>query len=82
MKDGKPIMQYKMRAGDPVWKPEDKDILVWKENVAGEPMVPTGEPKALKPIAEVKDCDRTKEGIMDYIKYWNNYSPITDKEKK
>ena len=23
-----------------------KDILVWKEDAAGEPMVPTGEPKA------------------------------------
>jgi hypothetical protein len=73
MRDGIPIMQYKMRPTDPEWLPIE-GIEIFKRGQDGRPNLPQGDPKPV-PIKAMKDCSRIIQGIKRYMEVWKSGMP-------
>lgn len=73
MRDGIPIMQYKMKPTDPTWLPIE-GIEVFKRTEDGKPFLPQGDPKPV-PIRAIKDCSRIVQGIKKYMEVWRSGLP-------
>lgn len=68
--NGWPIMQYKLNCTRKTWKPA-LGIKLWKEDAEGRPMLPEGEPMAVRPQA-LKGEDDILHGLEGYIKHWES----------
>ena len=67
-----PWMQYKIHCTDGDWLPRDGvGIKLWKEDIAGRPILPSGTSLALIP-ERMKNLDEIVKGIAGFILYWKN----------
>jgi len=66
--NGWPIMQYKLNCTVKNWTPED-GIKLWKADAEGRPLMPEGEPTAVKPRVLKGEADILR-GQDGYIKHW------------
>jgi hypothetical protein len=76
VRDGIPIFQWKMRPSEDKWRGGQE---IWRRDANNKPMIPPGQPKALKPFNEVKQAGLTKDGINDYIKHWQTNPDETNR---
>ena len=63
-------MHYKVLSTHDEWLPKDS-ILMWKSNIEGEPVLPTGDPYLAKPhdMAKLEDV---VVGLQGFIDYWQS----------
>ena len=70
MREGEPIMQFKILCTEETWKPAG-GIKLWSTDAEGKQRLPTGDPFAATPIP-MRNKDEIVKGLAGFIRHWES----------